>query len=525
MYLFIQNVLVIILIFGFNSLSFKPADGAVDDSFEDTPSSKIWQKVQHQAKDTVVQVFVDTATFNWLEPYKTPKQSKSCGSGFFIDQEGHLLTNFHVIDEAAGIKIQIPSLGKEQFDVDVVGVGPDRDLALLKLKDSAMAAIKKELGSVPFLKLGDSDKIVRTQEIMALGYPLGQEKLKSTQGIVSGRDVVWDESYIQITAALNPGNSGGPSLNTAGKVIGINTARISKAQGVGYIIPINDIKNVISELYKVKFLRKPMLGCEFNFGTKHMTKFLDNPEPGGLYVSRVFKDSLLEKAGIQDGDVLYSINGYKIDLYGETSAPWSEDKISIVALLNRFELGQKIDLEIYRTGQKLNFNFNFELTTPLPIRQMYPEFEEIDYEIIGGMVVMSLALNHIPKFEEENPYIIKYTRRINQYQPRLIISNIFPTSLTMDARVVGQSDIIKEVNGVVVKTLEDFREAVRNSTDYLNIKTSDKKFMVIPLKKVLEDEVDLSKKYFYKRTKFVKELCSVFDKAESVLNKEERENR
>lgn len=517
MNLFMNKVFVIGIIFIFNSINAELVCDSSDNSFEIAASPRIWQKVQKQAKDTVVQLFVDTATFNWLEPYKTPKQGKSCGSGFFIDREGYLLTNFHVIEEAAGIKIQIPSFGKEQFDVDTVGVSPDRDIALLKLRSTALGLIKKEFGEIPFLQLGDSDKVVRTQEIMALGYPLGQEKLKSTQGIVSGRDMVWDESYIQMTAALNPGNSGGPSLDTAGKVIGINTARISKAQGVGYIIPINDVKNVITDLYKIKFLRKPTLGCEFNFGTKQLTKFLNNPEPGGLYVSRVFKDSLLEKAGIQDGDVLYAINGYKIDLYGETNVPWSEDKISIVALLNRFELGQKIELEVYRTEQKLNFCFNFELTNPLPIRQFYPEFEKIDYEAIGGMVVMQLSLNHIPKFEEENPYLVKYTKRINQYEPRLIISHILPTSLTMDARIVGESDILKEVNGVVVKTLDDFREVVRNSTDYLTIKTRDKKFMVLPLPKILEDESDLSKKYFYTKTQFIKELCSANSRAASLF--------
>lgn len=478
----------------------------IDESSDPVLNTKVWQKVQQQVKDTVVQLFVETASFNWQEPYKTPKQRKAFGSGFFVDSEGSLITNYHVVDESVGIKIQIPSLGKEQFDVDIIGVSPERDIALLKLKPSALEDIKKSLGNIPFLELGDSDKVIRTQEIMALGYPLGQEKLKSTQGIVSGRDIVWDESYIQMTAALNPGNSGGPSLNSSGMVIGINTARISKAQGVGYIIPINDVKNVINDLHKIRFLRKPMLGCEFNLGTKPLTKFLQNPVPGGLYVSRVYKDSLLERAGVQEGDMIYMVNGYEFDLYGETNVPWSEDKIPMIALLNRFELGQKINLEIYRTGQKLNFSFDFDLVDPLPIRYCFPEHEKVDYEIVGGMVLMQLELNHIQKFEEENPYLVKYNKRINQYEPRVIISHIFPTSKTMNARVMSESDIIKEVNGVVVRTLDDLREVVRNSTNFLTIKSRDRKFMVLSLPKILKDEFNLSKKYYYKRTKLVKDL-------------------
>jgi len=472
--------------------------------------SKVWQKVQNKAKDTVVQLFVDTAAFNWEEPYKTPKQRRSFGSGFFIDEEAHIITNYHVVDGAAGIKIQIPSLGKEQFDVEVVGVSPDRDIALLKLKKNAYESIKANLVQIPYLQLGDSDKVVRTQEIMALGYPLGQEKLKSTQGIVSGREIVWDESYIQMTAALNQGNSGGPSLNTDGEVIGINTACISKAQGVGYIIPINDVKNVISDLHKIKFLRKPMLGCEFNYGTKYMTKYLNNPSPGGFYVSRIYKDTLLDKAGVKSGDVIYEINGHKFDVYGETNVVWSEDKIPVIALLNRFELGQKINIVAYRNGQKLEFNFNFDLTDTLPIRQFYPEYEPIDYEIIGGMVVMQLAVNHISRYDEINPYLIKYTKRINQYKPRLIISHIFPTSKTMDARAFMESDFIKEVNGIKVKTLDELRKAVFESGEFLTIRATDKKFMVLPLEKILKDEIALSGKYFYKRTKLVIEVSEKF---------------
>ncbi len=486
------------------------------DTIEDTPKngtvvfehSKVWRRVQKLSQDTVVQIFVNTASFNWEEPYKTPKQKKACGSGFFINDQGLIVTNYHVIDEAAGIRIQIPSLGKEQFKVNVVGVSPDRDIALLKLSERSFKIIQQTLGSIPYLKLGDSDKVFRAQEIMAIGYPLGQEKLKSTQGIVSGREILVDESYIQITAALNPGNSGGPSLNTSGEVIGINTARILKAEGVGYIIPINDVKNVIQNLLKIKFLRKAILGFEWNYGTKNATKFLSNPLSGGLYVSRVHKNTLLEMAGVKSGDMIYDINGHKIDLYGETNVEWSEDKIPVVALLNRFPLGQRINMLVYRNGDPINISFDFGLTDPLPIRFYYPDYEKIDYEIIGGMVIMQLAINHIEKFEQANPFLVKYFKRENQYTPRLIITHIFPTSKAQDARIVCESDIIKKVNGRVVNTLEELRDTIRLSENYLSLETSEKHFMVLPFEKILLDEKRLSQKFFYKKTNLVEELLT-----------------
>ena len=161
------------------------------------------------------------------------------------------------------MQIEIPILGVEQLPVEIVGVSPERDIALLRLTPRSKEKIKKALGELPFLKLGNSDAVRRGQEVLALGYPLGVQALKSTQGIVSGRERIKliKQSCIQITAPLNPGNSGGPSINAAGEVIGINFAGVIAAQNVGYILPINDLKAAIKDLYKIRLLRRPVLGC------------------------------------------------------------------------------------------------------------------------------------------------------------------------------------------------------------------------------------------------------------------------
>lgn len=476
----------------------------------------LWRKVQDKAKDTVVQIFSQTSEFNWLQPFKSPDYKKIFGSGFFIDNEGHIVSNFHVIEEACGVKIQIPSFGKEQFDVTVVGVCPNRDIALLKLTDQARARIQAKLGLIPYLHLGDSDKVVRTQEIMALGYPLSQEKLKSTQGIVSGREIVWGESYIQITAPLNPGNSGGPSLDIDGNVIGINTARVRAAQNIGYLIPINDVQSTINDLRHIKLLRTPILGGEYNYATQYMTQFLKNPEPGGLYITRVYPDTLFERVGIKAGDMIYSINDQQLDLYGEANVDWNEDKVPIVAILNRMVLGQPINLEIYRKGKKIDVHFNFECIEDLPVRRYYPAYEPIDFEIIGGMVIMQLSLNHIDKFDALNENLandlVKYEKRKHQYKPRLIVTHVFPTSQTQEARSIGIGDIIKEVNGQSVNTFDQLRAAIKKSVTqgemkgFITFKAHDKKFMGLSLKLVLNDEPRLAKRYVYKRTKLIKDL-------------------
>ncbi len=466
--------------------------------------TNFWRKAQKRAKDTVAQVFVYTASFDWIEPFKSPDQKKATGTGFFIDQDGNMITNYHVIKEATSIKIQIPTLGKERFDMEVVGANPDRDLALIRLTTAAKEKFIDKLGKISFLELGDSDKVLRTQEVMALGYPLGQQKLKSTQGIVSGREALDGDSYIQITAAINPGNSGGPSLDSQGRVIGINTAGMNNAQNIGYIIPINDVKSAINDLHEKRFLRKPMFGCEFNYGNKDMVNYLGNPEPGGLYISRVYKGSLFDSAGIHAGDMLYSVNGYIFDLYGETNVDWSEDKVPISALLNRFSLGEQIEVIFYRNGVEHKASFTFDLVPSLPVCKHYPEFEKIKHEIIGGMVVMELSLNHLKRIRSER--LLKYKLRQNQYSSRLIVTHIFPDSQAKIARVVGVGDIITHINGSKVETLDDLIDQVKKSDQFLTVKTANKEFMVLDINKILEDEDSLSKKFFYKQTNAFKML-------------------
>ena len=469
----------------------------------------VWKKIQKKVKNAVVQLFVQNSEFNWVEPYKSPEQYESYGTGFFRDKDGYIVTNFHVIEEASSIQIQVPVLGKDRLDCEVVGICPDRDLALLKLKKDCLKKLRDKLGNITYLELGNSDDVFSTQEILVLGYPLGQEKIKSTQGIISGREQIESDSYIQITAPLNDGNSGGPCMDLNGNVIGISTASFSDSQGIGYIIPVNEIKNVIKDLYDVKFLRKPVFGASFNFATNDMLDFLKNPFPGGLYVSRVYKDFLFYKSGIKSGDMIYKINGNNIDMYGEISVDWSEDKVSIFDLLNRFNIGQKIDIELYRNGKREDFSFNFDLVNELPIKEYYPPYNKVDYEIIGGMVLMELSLNNIRKLKTYNSDLLEYEKIEKRYKSRLILTHIFPGSQTKKARVLYVGDIISEINGKKVETLRDFRAIILASkkSKYITVKTKIQTFMILSLEKVLKDENKLAKHFFYKKSDLIKRLA------------------
>jgi serine protease Do len=330
--------------------------------------TEMWRPIQEKVRDTVVQVFSQIVRFDLLQPYKTPAQSSACGSAFFINADGDLITNAHVINQAQAVWIQIPSLGKRIVDVNVVGLSVERDIALLRLSPQDREYLKTKLGgAIPFLSFGDSDKVRRADEVMALGYPLGQQSLKSTTGVISGRE----HTYFQFSAAINPGNSGGPLLNTHGDVIGINSAGILEAQNVAYMIPINDVNIILPDLYTTKLVRKPFLGILFNNATETLTEFLGNPHPGGCYIVEIVKNSTLWKAGVKTGDMLYEINGHKVDEFGEMSVPWGEDKISIMDYVGRLSVGDDVHLVIYRKGKRMRISVKFDQTQLPGIHRIY----------------------------------------------------------------------------------------------------------------------------------------------------------
>ena len=474
--------------------------------------TNLWRPVQESVKDTVVQVFSHVAEFDFREPYKTPRQFTSTGSGFFVNDEGDLITNFHVIDQARAVWIQIPSLGKKIIDVTIIGVSPERDLALLRLTKKCKEMIQGELGRIPHLTLGNSDFVRRSDEVMALGYPLGQQALKSTTGVISGRE----GNMIQMSAAINPGNSGGPLLNISGEVVGINTAGVMGAQNVGYIIPINDLRVILPDLYKVRLLRKPFLGVLFNNATESLTEYLGNPKPGGCYVVEVIENSTLNKAGVQRGDMIYEINGHKIDVYGDMSVVWNEDKISLVDYVSRLSIGQDVNLIVYRSGERKEITVKFSQAELPAVHKVYPGFEEIDYEVFGGMVVMQLSLNHVQQFSKIAPGLLRFIEMKNQAKSNLIVTHIFPTSQLYRTRTLMAGATLNEINGMKVKNLSEFRQAIQNpkdgkftilASDQVS-RASDNVFVVLPLDKVLQEETMLARDYRYPISNLYKTLVA-----------------
>lgn len=462
-------------------------------------NGSLWGGVQASAKDTVVQVFSQISEIDLLQPYRTPNQGQAFGSGFFISDQGELLTNAHVVANATSVWIQIPSLGKRIIDVTIVGVCPERDIALLQLTPESAQLVRSLLGKIPYLPFGDSDAVHRAQELLALGYPLAQHTLKSTTGVVSGRENITGQAVIQMSAPINPGSSGGPSLNRAGQVIGINTSTILGAQNANYIIPINEVKIVLDDLHHRKLVRKPFFGVVPLAANEALTEYLGNPKPGGVYAVEIYKKSLLESEGMQTGDMIYEINGHKVDNYGEMAVPWSEDRISMTDYIARLKLGQPVNLVYYRNGKRKEINFTFELSEQLPIRTIYPDYEHIDYEIVAGMVITPLTLNHAVGMQKVVPELSKYLETKEQLKPALLLTHVFPDSQAHRSRAIGIGSVITEVNGIPVGTLDELRAALLQHKDarFMTFKTSNNLFVVFERERVLFDELRFSQLYYY----------------------------
>jgi len=457
--------------------------------------------------NSVVQVFTQSVAFHWIQPYKTPAQGEASASGFFIDDLGHIITNAHAVDQAVDVAIQMPVLGKQRFHARVLAVNPEVDLALLCLREEDVETIKIALGHFPYLELGDSDTVYRADEIITFGYPLGQQALKSTTGVVSGPFDSGGRRLIQISSAINPGSSGGPSLDEDGKVIGLTVAGISSAQNAGYIIPINDVRFFLKRIPEsqecydgVQFLRRPFLGVVYVPSDKALTDFLGNPDPGGVRVVDLYENSLIAKAGLKRGDMIYQINGHDIDRFGEMSVPWSpEDRISLINYIVRLKQGDPVHVIVYRNGKRQELSFEYGPVELPPLRVYYPGYEDIDYEVFGGMVFMQLSANHLPILSKVVPALARFTDIKHQLESRVVITHIQPGSCAQKARSVGIGSLVDEVNGIKVQNLTDIRNAMGKSlkTGYVTINTDDHILLVFKLEHILGDEPRMSKIYRY----------------------------
>ena len=311
-------------------------------------------EIANSVSKSVVSIITNTSTTG---SFFTSQVSQAAGTGFILSSDGYIATNKHVVANATKIGVILDD-GSTYEDVELIGTDPINDFAIIKIKDV------KDLTPI---KIGDSKTTNIGQQVVAIGNALGTYQNSVTSGIISGkgRSLTASDSsrttyetlsdMIQTDAAINGGNSGGPLVNAAGEVIGINTAYASQGNNVGFAIPINSVKGIMAGVLKDGKFERAVLGVRYQTITPLIAKEKKLDVTAGAYVkgsnnaSAVIKGSAGDKAGIKDGDIITAVNGTKIGTAG-----------SLGSLIGEYAVGDTVKLEVYRDKKYIQLEVKLE---------------------------------------------------------------------------------------------------------------------------------------------------------------------
>jgi serine protease Do len=266
------------------------------------------------------------------------RKAQSLGSGVIVSPDGYILTASHVVEGADKVKVSLAS-GERDFDAKVVGTDPPTDVAVLKIEAKH---------NLPVIPIADSDQLEVGDTVLAIGNPFAVGQTV-TMGIVSGvgrngLGITGYENFIQTDAAINPGNSGGALVDAEGRLIGINTAILSKtggSMGIGFAVPVNLARNIMDRLVTEGKVTRGYLGINIQPLTPELAKQFHLPdESSGVMVGGVSPDSAAEKAGLKDGDVILQFNGKKVS-----------EPSSLQLMVAQTPPGSKVNLQILRSAE------------------------------------------------------------------------------------------------------------------------------------------------------------------------------
>ncbi len=312
-------------------------------------------EVVNKVSESVVSIVTSVKTASYFGQSYT---SSAAGTGIIVSDNGYILTNKHVIEGATSIQVVLAD-GTTYKDVEVAAVDSLNDVAFLKIKDAA---------GLKAATLGDSKTITVGQQVVAIGNTLGEYQNTVTSGVISGtgRTLTATDStgtmsekltdMIQTDAAINSGNSGGPLINAAGEVIGINTANSTSGENVGFAIPIAAVKGMLAQLKESGQASRAYLGVYGSEITADSAKAYDLPVTSGAYLytsngkySAIVSGSPAEKAGLKEKDIITAVNGVKIGSAG-----------SLSTLIGEYKPGDTVQLAVIRNGQEIAVNVTLE---------------------------------------------------------------------------------------------------------------------------------------------------------------------
>ncbi|MCK5680935.1 DegQ family serine endoprotease [bacterium] len=359
---------------------------------------------------------------------------KSLGSGFIISADGYILTNNHVVTDADEIKITLSD--KKIYDARLVGRDERTDLAVLKIDADH---------DLPFVKLGDSSALQVGDWLIAIGNPFGLARTV-TAGIVSAMGRVIGsgpyDDFIQTDASINPGNSGGPLFNVKGEVVGINTAIVASGQGIGFAIPVNMAKDLLPQL-KTGKVSRGRLGVHIQEVTAELAASFGLEGKHGAVISEVIDESPAERAGLKVGDIILAVDGKKV-----------AELRNLPRMVAAKKPGTKVRLEILRMGEL------HQVKVVLDDLES-DNREEYSHSVDDRLGDLGLSVRQL-------------TPEIAARQRLSLDNGVVISRLEPDGRAAGVGlrvgDVVLMVDNALVKTVKDFKTALREGKDSLYLR-------------------------------------------------------
>lgn len=528
----------------------------------------MWLEIRNRHKNSVVQIMAVNGKFNIPEPYFPVREVESRGSGFFIDIEGYILTNAHVVTAPLSFTFRTEATGNEILYADLIAICHAKDVALLKARPESIVKIGK---IVPFM-FADDHQCKQTQRVIALGYPLGKERLTIASGDITGYDAPDPEehsgsqSYIQTNIPVNPGSSGCPMVNAEGKVVGIISAGIpsAQAQNTNYAIPTRVVLSILRELFSREGTNKPLvlpprLGMIFQRITlQHFESIgvIDEEDQIGLRITELNNHCPYDvgEHGVTVGDVLqvikyadpyhepktFEVDTYKsgvcyrcndnpdtfimITRFGDVKVYGIDDeekeftrdrKVALSDVLDTIPFGTTLTLDLLDTRPDVKEKV-FTVKGPFicrndsGIRKLYPPFDELDYVIFGGCVWIPLSSN-VMEVAGTTKNLCRFLPHHERETQHIMLSKIFSDNDTNNTEALEVTEILTYVNDSEVQTLDELRERlieIVKSETYISLVTNMDKEIVLNVKKALEQDKAIHKKFSIRPSDFSEELWS-----------------
>ena len=442
-------------------------------------------------KKALVKVYTSHQLFDYLSPWQYGQSANSTATGFIIDGE-RIITNAHAVLNSKFLQVRKEGDSKK-YKAVVKFTSEEYDLALVEIEDKSFFK-----GTVP-LKLGTLPEI--QEKLTVYGYPLGGDKLSTTQGIVSRMEhntyTLTNRKFLigQTDAAINSGNSGGPVVSK-GKVVGVAFAGLNSADNIGYFIPVNILNNFLEDIKDGKYDGSPLLGVEWLEleSPSHRRMLGIEDKTGGILIKKVFKNSPFEGV-LQKNDVLMKLDNYPIE-YDGTIEFRKNEKTDFSYVNQQKKYGDNLSYEIIRdkktkTGQVKLEKKDIKYTVVTEVTIETPP----SYMVYGGLLFEPLTSNYMAGVIEKLGSVYDKEELYKDYKELVVLVRVLPFDVNL-GYTDAVNQIIVKVNGEKYKDFKDFAQKVKNvKSGFIVFENDNGDEIVLDVKEVEEQREALMQNY------------------------------